>query len=179
MYTYLMGFFSLHPWILTWNLKRCPWKRWFLLETIIFRFHVKFRGSRGLIISGQIIATSHEFSPQKVAKEDKIPLFQGNIGWWNIVNCPDYMSTEKKTWLCFGVKGNSTIFDKSSTFKRATPHVLLLMEEIPNNHLGCFWNFVNYGDNLPTSTGLPDFWTINSITKHFRYLKWRNPHLSF
>ena len=35
----------LHLWNLTWNLKRSPWKRWFLLETIIFRFHVKFRGS--------------------------------------------------------------------------------------------------------------------------------------
>ena len=35
----------LHPWNLTWNLKRSPWKRWFLLETIIFRFHVKFRRS--------------------------------------------------------------------------------------------------------------------------------------
>ena len=35
----------IHPWNLTWNLKRSPWKRWFLLEIIIFRFHVKFRGS--------------------------------------------------------------------------------------------------------------------------------------
>ena len=34
----------LHPWNLTWNLKRSPWKRWFILETIIFRFHDKFRG---------------------------------------------------------------------------------------------------------------------------------------
>ena len=33
----------LHPWNL--NLKRGPWKRRFLLETIIFRFHVKFQGS--------------------------------------------------------------------------------------------------------------------------------------
>ena len=33
----------LHPWSLseTWNLKISPWKRRFLLETIIFRFHVK------------------------------------------------------------------------------------------------------------------------------------------
>ena len=29
----------LHPWNLTWNLKRSPWKRWFILETIILRFH--------------------------------------------------------------------------------------------------------------------------------------------
>jgi len=26
---------------LTWNLKMAPWRRRFLLETIIFRFHVK------------------------------------------------------------------------------------------------------------------------------------------
>ena len=42
-----MFFFSIpwvHPWNLTWNLKRSPCKRRFLLETIIFRFHVKFRG---------------------------------------------------------------------------------------------------------------------------------------
>ena len=32
------GFFKVHPWNLTWNLKRSPWKRWFLLETIIFRW---------------------------------------------------------------------------------------------------------------------------------------------
>ena len=36
---------NIHPWNLRWNLKRIPWKRRFLLETIIFRFHVKFRGS--------------------------------------------------------------------------------------------------------------------------------------
>ena len=33
-------------------------------------------------VSGQMIATSHEFSPQKVAKEGKWdPSFQGNLGW--------------------------------------------------------------------------------------------------
>ena len=29
--------FELHPWSLTWNLKISPWKRRFLLETVIFR----------------------------------------------------------------------------------------------------------------------------------------------
>ena len=33
---------------LTWNLKRSPYERKLLLETIIFRFHVKFRGSTPL-----------------------------------------------------------------------------------------------------------------------------------
>ena len=34
----------IHPWSLTWNLKINPWKRRFLFETIIFRFHVKLWG---------------------------------------------------------------------------------------------------------------------------------------
>ena len=38
----------LHPRKLTWNLKMKPWKRRFLLKTIIFRFHVSFRGGRSL-----------------------------------------------------------------------------------------------------------------------------------
>ena len=44
----------LHPWNLTWNLKRSPWKRRFLLETIIFRFHVRFRGSRVYLLYGHL-----------------------------------------------------------------------------------------------------------------------------
>ena len=35
-----------HPKKLTWNLKMNPWKRRFLLTTIIFRFHVSFRGCK-------------------------------------------------------------------------------------------------------------------------------------
>ena len=31
--------------------------------------------------SSQIIATSHEFSPQMVGLVRTIPLFQGNLGW--------------------------------------------------------------------------------------------------
>ena len=40
----LRGSNALHPRNLTWNLKISPWKRKVHLETIIFRFHVKFRG---------------------------------------------------------------------------------------------------------------------------------------
>ena len=56
---------KLHPWNLTWNLKRSPWKRWFLLETIIFRFHVKFRGSIGwnLKITPKLKGNSSSFQP--------------------------------------------------------------------------------------------------------------------
>ena len=44
------------------------------------------------ISSGQIIATSHEFSPKMVFFfKREIPLFQGNLGWWNIIIWPDLM----------------------------------------------------------------------------------------
>ena len=39
-----------YTWSLTWNLKINPWKRRFLLETIIFRFHVNLQGCIPLII---------------------------------------------------------------------------------------------------------------------------------
>ena len=37
-------FWGLHPPKQTWNLKMDPWKRRFLLETTISRFHVNLRG---------------------------------------------------------------------------------------------------------------------------------------
>ena len=40
------SYFCVHPRKLTWNLKMSPWKRRFLLKTIIFRFHVSFRGCK-------------------------------------------------------------------------------------------------------------------------------------
>ena len=41
---WLLWYEYIHPRSLTWNLKISPWKRRFLLETIIFRFHVKLWG---------------------------------------------------------------------------------------------------------------------------------------
>ena len=43
----------IHPGKLTWNLKMNPWKRRFLSETIIFRFHVSFRGCKFLETFGK------------------------------------------------------------------------------------------------------------------------------
>ena len=37
------------------------------------------------IISGQIIATSHDRFPPNGGLVTEIPLFQGNLGWWNII----------------------------------------------------------------------------------------------
>ena len=42
---------TIHPSKLTWNLKMNPWKRRFLLETIIFRFHVTLPGGGGCSLS--------------------------------------------------------------------------------------------------------------------------------
>ena len=40
--------------------------------------------------SGQIIATSHDLTPNGGLVRE-IPLFQGNLGWWNIIIWPDQM----------------------------------------------------------------------------------------
>ena len=40
-----IAYLKQYPGKLTWNLKRSPWKTNVLLETMIFRFHVKFRES--------------------------------------------------------------------------------------------------------------------------------------
>ena len=42
------------------------------------------------IISGQIIATSHDLT-RNGGLVREVPLFQGNPGWWNIMICPDYI----------------------------------------------------------------------------------------
>ena len=41
--------------------------------------------------SGQIIATSHDLTPNGGLVRE-IPLFQGNLGWWNIENLASYMN---------------------------------------------------------------------------------------
>ena len=41
-------------------------------------------------ISGQIIAISHDLTP-KGGLVREIPLFQGNLGWWNIKIWPQHM----------------------------------------------------------------------------------------
>ncbi len=43
--------------------------------------------------SGQIIATSHDPSPNGGLVRE-IPLFQGNLGWWNIIIWPEKMGNK-------------------------------------------------------------------------------------
>ena len=52
------------------------------------------------IISGQIIATSHDLTPNGGLVRE-IPLFQGNLGWWNIIIWPDYLYFIHLWWSNF------------------------------------------------------------------------------
>ena len=45
--------------------------------------------------SGQIVATSHDLTPNGGLVRE-IPLFQGNLGWWNIIIWPDNCFVELK-----------------------------------------------------------------------------------
>ena len=49
-----------------------------------------------IICSGQIVATSHDLRPPKVAGFREISLFHGNLGWWNKIPfgkiCLEYVS---------------------------------------------------------------------------------------
>ena len=46
------------------------------------------------IHSDQIIAASHDLTPNGGLVRD-IPLFQGNLGWWNIIIWPDPLNSKK------------------------------------------------------------------------------------
>ena len=88
---------ALHPWNLTWNLKRSPWKRWFLLETIIFRVHVKFWGSKLFMI---FMTTGFKnLHQQKVMNQKKWPpLFSGRKDRVPVMlNHPWFMSSSKRS----------------------------------------------------------------------------------
>ena len=50
-----------------------------------------------LISSGQIIATSHDLTPNGGLVRE-FPLFQGNLGWWNIVIWPDLINFPTKAF---------------------------------------------------------------------------------
>ena len=48
-------------------------------------------------LSGQIIATSHDLTPNGGLVRE-IPLFQGNLGWWNIIIWPDLSNGYSRWW---------------------------------------------------------------------------------
>ena len=76
-----MTHMELHPPKQTWNLKMDPWKRRFLLETIIFRFHVNFLGcikNHHKIAQNchdPLFFTHHCLRPEKIRVESSWPLW--------------------------------------------------------------------------------------------------------
>ena len=52
--------------------------------------HFVILGLYQAIMSGQIIATSHDLTPNGGLVRE-LPLFQGNLGWSNIIIWPDYV----------------------------------------------------------------------------------------
>ncbi len=61
---------------------------YFTAQNDTIRIHLPLR-NKNFHSFGQIIATSHEFSPPKGSWGMEIPLFQGNLGWWNSTIWPD------------------------------------------------------------------------------------------
>ena len=49
-------------------------------------------------MSGQILATSHDLTPNGGLVRE-IPLFQGNLGWWNIIIWPDMWTFQGFTYM--------------------------------------------------------------------------------
>ena len=68
-------------------------------------------GSCNLLhLTGQIIATSHDLGPKKVAEKEKsmeIPLFHGNLGWWNIILARIWVLQKRVSTWC--EKKNPTV----------------------------------------------------------------------
>ncbi len=58
--------------------------------------------------SGQIIATSHDLTPNGGLVRE-IPLFQGNLGWWKILIWPDGISGFKDSLFPFVWLGPPTL----------------------------------------------------------------------
>ena len=70
-------------------------KNW-KLHQVLSGYTIHLQAVYGFVVaikSGQIIATSHDLTPNGGLVRE-FPLFQGNLGWWNIIIWPD------KIWEC-------------------------------------------------------------------------------
>ena len=112
--------FHLDPWVTSKVNLDDPWKLWSKLMGIGWCYSVFCRtwwflsclGNIYIYISGQIIATSHDLTPNGGLVRE-IPLFQGNLGWWNIIIWPDiYIYTY--SWASSTIK--KTVFTEPLLF---------------------------------------------------------------
>ena len=75
---------GIHPRKPTWNLKMSPWKRRFLLKTIIFVFHVSFRGCKlwgGGRLAGHKKTHQRFLVCKKMEEHQKISTKKVNVSW--------------------------------------------------------------------------------------------------
>ncbi len=59
-----------------------------LWHKVFERIHATLWMCKVILVLSQIIATSHDLTPNGGLVRE-IPLFQGNPGWWNIIIWPD------------------------------------------------------------------------------------------
>ena len=86
---------TLHPQSLTWNLKIAPWKSRFLLETIMFGFHVKILGCINLTL--ETFTSTWEAVEAPLWKENPFRVFLPRIPrfdiWAHDESAPGWMNT--------------------------------------------------------------------------------------
>ena len=91
--------FMVHPRKLTWHPKIDTWKRRFLLETIILRFHVSFRECKSV---GKGLRATGRNAPHSPGK-GSIGLVPGCVFFRNKLGCECFRETDTKTWPSFGL----------------------------------------------------------------------------
>ncbi len=120
--------------------------------------------------SGQIIATSHDLTPNGGLVRE-IPLFQGNLGWWNIIICPDGYpkSFESKSFespfglpdsypKVFGCLGMRNLTWNPQHISQGEPSRLPFLhffEFVSESMYPVFWisYMANYSDHIPPNGG--------------------------
>ena len=86
----LVALVIIPPRKLTWNLKMKPWKRRFLLKTIIFRFHVGFRGSNPTFLrNGYLFGRSQVSVNCMMCKDAFTASFTTSEGSWKMMRDRD------------------------------------------------------------------------------------------
>ena len=123
---------SLHPQILTWNLKIMVSKRTFLFQGLIFRFHVKFRGCIWNLPKQCFLREKNTLKIGALIKSH-----QDRVIWW-----PPYKDLDESVMLQDRKKyihqPNNSHFALENTWNKSNhlSRFVLLMEEILQ-HLGC------------------------------------------
>ena len=84
--------------------------------------------------SGQIIAASHDLTPNGGLVRE-IPLFQGNLGWWNIIIWPEGYEKHLKSMHFHPTREFETSSNSSSSSTRKKSPKVWSVQRSPGN--GC------------------------------------------